>query len=135
MRQWKKSKTCHEIVYCKSNTDLTTLENVNVMYFERTLPVKVHGVMTCVHHSKVTFCKCRAKKRSQGVRHHAKGCMALRCDSSVTCDTFRSRGSTLLYVYLPPAWISFNSPVLVGLIWTTRNLGGGGRQNPPKGAL
>jgi hypothetical protein len=47
-------------------------------------------------------------------------------DSSATNDPFGAPGSTPSYVCLPLAWGSvdgdFNSPVLVGLIWTTKNL-------------
>jgi hypothetical protein len=45
-------------------------------------------------------------------------------DSSVANDPFGTPDS-ILYICLPPAWVCwwclFNSPVLVGLIWTTRN--------------
>jgi hypothetical protein len=46
-------------------------------------------------------------------------------DSSVTKGPFGAPGNTPSYVCLPHSWGSvggdFNSPVLVGLIWTTRN--------------
>jgi hypothetical protein len=47
--------------------------------------------------------------------------------NSVIKDPFGASGSTLSYVCLPPSWGSvggdcFNSPVIVGLIWTTRHL-------------
>jgi hypothetical protein len=47
-------------------------------------------------------------------------------DSSVTHNPFGTQGSTPSYVCLPLAWCfasgDFNSPILVGLIWTARNL-------------